>query len=403
MLKLLREKKIFSWCLFDFGISSYPTLILTFFYGAFYAKNIAISPVIGASNWGLAISVASILSFLFLSFIFMQGKIFCKYLSVNFFKFFFYILVISTSCLFFFDQNTNQYLPLVLIILSFICFEILTLFYNVTLHRISEDKHGTLSNLGWAFGYFGGLLSLLLIFLLIKYSSSSEFTILSYSSFLFIGPVVGLWIFIFGLSHLRNSSLAKFKIPDIVSFYQNIKNRKLGRFLFSYFFLNNGVICIFAFASMFASFIFGFSELEILYLGIFINLSGMFGCLIMGNFEKKIGSEKNVMICSSVLFILTLILFFIRDVFFFWIIALFIGFFIGPIQASSRAVLSINIKKINQLAAFSFYSILGNICAILGPFIISLIIDVNESIRFGILVIPIFFFISLLPYFRPNA
>ena len=38
--------------LFDFGISCYPTLILTFFYGAFYAKKIAKDPEIGTSFGG---------------------------------------------------------------------------------------------------------------------------------------------------------------------------------------------------------------------------------------------------------------------------------------------------------------------------------------------------------------
>ena len=64
MIQELKEKKIRDWCLFDFGISSYPTLIITFIYGAFYAKEIAQTPEIGTSNWGFAISIGSALSFI---------------------------------------------------------------------------------------------------------------------------------------------------------------------------------------------------------------------------------------------------------------------------------------------------------------------------------------------------
>ena len=64
MFSLLNSKKIRSWCLFDFGISSYPTLILTFFYGAFYAKTISSNSNVGTSLWGFALSAASILCFL---------------------------------------------------------------------------------------------------------------------------------------------------------------------------------------------------------------------------------------------------------------------------------------------------------------------------------------------------
>ena len=63
MLQNLKSKKVLDWCFFDFGISSYPTLILTFFYGAFYAKYIAPNPIIGTSSWGFAVASSSILSF----------------------------------------------------------------------------------------------------------------------------------------------------------------------------------------------------------------------------------------------------------------------------------------------------------------------------------------------------
>ena len=85
MLSILKSRKILSWCFFDFGISSYPTLILTFFYGAFYAKMIASTPELGTSNWGFAISSASVLSFLVFSIILIQGRQLFRVLSNKFF------------------------------------------------------------------------------------------------------------------------------------------------------------------------------------------------------------------------------------------------------------------------------------------------------------------------------
>ena len=74
-------------------------------------------------------------------------------------------------------------------------------------------------------------------------------------------------------------------------FLKNIK-KKISGFLISYFFFNNSVICIFAFASLIASFLFGFSEEEILKLGVFINMAGIVGCLFLGKIEDNFGSEK---------------------------------------------------------------------------------------------------------------
>ena len=108
MLKVLKNKKIRNWCLFDLGISSYPTLIITFIYGAFYAKEIALTPEIGTSNWGYAISIGSVLSLLIFLIMLIRGKK-NQSIGIKFFKLAFYALVFFVSSLYFFDQTSNEY------------------------------------------------------------------------------------------------------------------------------------------------------------------------------------------------------------------------------------------------------------------------------------------------------
>ena len=404
MIEQLKNKKIRGWCSFDFGISCYPTLILTFFYGAFYAKKIAVSPEIGTSNWGFSISIASILSFLFFSIILVQGKTFFGNLKTRFFGWFFLILILSTASLCFFDESSNEFYPLLVIIISLISFEMINLFYNLSLHKVApKNKEGQISNLGWASGYFGGLCSLAIIFLLLELTKSQGYKLFDLSVFLLIGPFVALWTIIFGYSHIKNFIHEKFIIPNIVNFLKAVSESRITPFLVSYFFFNNAVISIFAFASMFASFLFGLTESQILFLGVFINLSGIIGCLILGRYEDKISSEKTVLICILSLFISTVFLYFIKGSEIFWILALVIGFFIGPIQAASRSVIVKKIKSSDQLSAFCSFAMFGNICAILGPFLVSLIIDYSGNIRYGLLVIPIFLLLSLVPFKKVSA
>jgi MFS-type transporter involved in bile tolerance (Atg22 family) len=40
------------------------------------------------------------------------------------------------------------------------------------------------------------------------------------------------------------------------------------------------------------------------------------------------------------------------------------------------------------------------LCSILGPFLVGLTIQLTDSIRFGIIVIPIFLFLSLIPFLK---
>ena len=400
MFSLLNSKKIRSWCLFDFGISSYPTLILTFFYGAFYAKTISSDPNVGTSLWGFALSAASILCFLLLSFILISGRHFFRNIKIGFFKFFFYLMIFFTFGLFFFDKGSNQFLPLFFIVISFVSFEIVNLFYNLSLSKIrKKNTTGALSNLGWAFGYLGGLASLFLVFMLLKFSDES-FKIFNIKVFLLIGPFVAIWSALYGFSLFNVMKEVHFKSPNILELIKNVRSRGISNFLISYFFFNNAVVSIFAFASMIAAFIFGLSESEILFLGVSINFFGIIGCLVIGSVEDKIGSLNAVKICISGLLILTLILYFTESYYSFWVIALLVGFFIGPIQASSRSFLVQKINAQNQMAAFSLYSMFGNLCSILGPFLVGLTIQLTDSIRFGIIVIPIFLFLSLIPFLK---
>ena len=398
MFSLLNSKRIRSWCLFDFGISSYPTLILTFFYGAFYAKTISSDPNVGTSLWGFALSAASILCFLLLSFILISGRNFFRNIKIGFFKFFFYLMIFFTFGLFFFDKGSNQFLPLFFIVISFVSFEIVNLFYNLSLSKIrKKNTTGALSNLGWAFGYLGGLASLFLVFMLLKFSDES-FKIFNIKVFLLIGPFVAIWSALYGFSLFNVMKEVHFKSPNILELIKNVRSRGISNFLISYFFFNNAGVSIFAFASMIAAFIFGLSESEILFLGVSINFFGIIGCLVIGSVEDKMGSLNAVKICISGLLILTLILYFTESYYSFWVIALLVGFFIGPIQASSRSFLVQKINAQNQMAAFSLYSMFGNLCSILGPFLVGLTIQLTDSIRFGIIVIPIFLFLSLIPF-----
>ena len=140
--------------------------------------------------------------------------------------------------------------------------------------------------------------------------------------------------------------------------------------------------------------ILNFSEKEVISLGIFINLSGFFGCIFLGNIEDNVGSKSNILWCLLCLTSLTIALLINENKMLFWIIALLIGFFIGPIQASSRAYFSGQLNKKLQLGAFAFYSILGNACSILGPLIIGILIKHTESLKFALILIPLFFLIG---------
>ena len=390
----IKNKKLKFWYLFDFGLSAYPTLILTFFYATYYVNNIALNGTKGASEWGFTISLSSCLTAIFLM-VFLRRKFnLKKRLSINYFNFFFIAICLSISSLYFFDDREYQILPLIVILISFISFEILNLFYNATLHKVAKKKYqGYASNIGWAFGYFGGLCALGLVFLLLL-NNNLNFLPLTFSLNL-VGPFIAIWVLLFCFPLLNIMKNVHLHINTEFKIFSFFMYKKIKNFIFSYFFFNNAIISVFTFASLYASSILNFKQEEILILGVSINLFGVFGCYLFALFEKKIESKENICRCLVALTLLTLVLLIIEEVHFFWITSLLIGFFIGPIQASSRSYLSTNISSVNQFNNFSIYCIIGNICSILGPFSISTLIYLTDSLRLGFSLIPIYFFIGL--------
>ena len=151
---------------------------------------------------GFSISLASLLSSVIFLVILIKGSLLKKGLDTNSLVSFF-VLIISTSSLFFFDNNANKFYPLISIIIAYISFELVNLFYNTSLHKLSTSKDfGLISNFGWAFGYLGGLLALFFVLIPMRlFEDSNKLTIFT---FLMVGPFVGLWALIFGYPHFRS-------------------------------------------------------------------------------------------------------------------------------------------------------------------------------------------------------
>lgn len=398
--------KFKAWCFFDFGLSSFPTLILTFFYASYYTNVIARNELVGSSNWAFTISIASLSTLILLLFIIVKGR--KSSLGSKFFNLFFYTFILSSFSLVFFGQDGNDIIPLILIYTGFIAFEILNLFYNISLNKVSKKKNiGYVSNIGWAFGYLGGLISLFLVWFSLSATAKNNYLIIyNINIFSLIGPLVAIWALVFCYPHLKNFSKTRFHVSKVREIFTTIISSKaLNKFTLAYFFYNNAVICLFVFASIYAITILKFSEKEVIFLGIFINLSGFFGCLILGFLEDRVSSKINILGCLVSLFFLTIVLLVNENKTTFWIIGILIGFFIGPIQASSRAYFSLHLSSKLQLSAFAFYSILGNACSILGPLLIGIFIRQTGSLKLALTVIPIFFFIGFvtLTFRKPNA
>ena len=87
----------------------------------------------------------------------------------------------------------------------------------------------------------------------------------------------------------------------------------------------------------------------------------------------------------------------------FWCAGIFIGLFVGPLQASSRSYIAKTAPKEWMSEMFGFFTLSGKATAFMGPLILSLLLALTGSLTIAMSTIFVFFLIGLLLLPRKNA
>ena len=155
-------KKIFNFALYDFANSAFTTIIITFIFATYFAKQIAPNPVLGQTYWGWTIGITGF----FIAIIGpIAGSFADKKNRIVFFIRCFSLLCISFTALLWFSKPSQSYLLYTLVIVGIANFfyELSLIFYNSLLKDISTSKNlGKSSGFGFALGYIGGIVILLI-------------------------------------------------------------------------------------------------------------------------------------------------------------------------------------------------------------------------------------------------
>ena len=154
-------KKIFNFALYDFANSAFTTIIITFIFATYFAKQIAPNPVMGQSYWGWTIGITGFLVAIIGPIV---GSFADKKNRIVFFVRCFSLLCIVFTALLWFSKPSQSYLLYTLVIVGIanLFYELSLIFYNSILKRISKPSDlGKSSGFSFALGYIGGILILI--------------------------------------------------------------------------------------------------------------------------------------------------------------------------------------------------------------------------------------------------
>src|SRR5690349_8653542 len=155
---------VVSWIFFDWAAQPYFTLITTFVFAPYFATHVASDPAEGQSLWGFATAAAgmaiALLSPVFGAIADASGR------RKPWIAAFGALLVIG-SCLMWFGRPGDEAgIPALLLAygIASVGAEFATVFNNAMMPTlVPPERIGRLSGTGWATGYVGGILSLILV------------------------------------------------------------------------------------------------------------------------------------------------------------------------------------------------------------------------------------------------
>jgi UMF1 family MFS transporter len=339
----------------------------------------------------------------------------------RFLQFFCYLGAISCSCLFFFDKHHLE-LSFVPFITATIGFWGSLVYYNSYLPEIaSKENQDKVSARGFALGYFGS--SLLLIICLVLVMTKTFFHLLNDAdqykgidarvSFL----LVGVWWIAFAqytfkilpnVDHTMHGTekkkLFSKGLRELSQVFKQVRQLPiLKRFLTGYFFYNMGVQTVMVVAVLFARKEITWPDEQakttsLIVSILIIQFVGIAGSFIFSKFSQKIGNISSLMIAVFIWIFICVFTYLVAYLpIHFYIVAFLVGFVMGGIQALSRSTYSKLLPATEDHASFfSFYDVMEKLGMIFGTLTFSVISEIVGGMRSSILSLIVYFILGFL-------
>jgi len=387
-------KKIFNFALYDFANSAFTTIIITFIFATYFAKQIAPNPILGQSYWGWTIGITGFLVAVIGP---IAGSFADKNNRIVFFIRCFSLLCILFTTLLWFSRPSQSYLLYTLLIVGIanLFYELSLIFYNSLLKDVSNRKNlGKSSGFAFALGYIGGIIILLISIKLFIDTDNLPFGLTKEDSqnIRAIALLVSFWFLIFATPFLFFEIKEKNKKINrgVSSYFAEIKklvwNKKLSilaKFLIARMLYADGLNAIIVMGGIFAVGVFNLEIKELLKLSILMNITAFVGAFIGGIVNDKYGSKFVIIFALNGLIFSSIAILFTSTVSTFFLLAAINGLFIGPIQSASRVVITSMLNKNNQGKGFGLFAMSGKMTSFLGPLLVSTVTFLTNSQRIG--------------------
>jgi UMF1 family MFS transporter len=431
---------VISWIFFDWAAQPYFTLITTFIYAPYFATHVASDPASGQSLWGFATAAAGLV-------IALMSPVLGAIADSSgrrkpWIAAFGAMLVIGASLMWFGKPGDVSLIPPLLLAycVATIGVEFATVFNNAMMPTlVPPDRIGRLSGTGWATGYVGGIISLVLVLGFLAASPETGHTLFGLSPLFGLdplthqgdritGPLTGIWFTVFVLpmflltpdypARRRWREALREGLTDLRQTLAGLpRQRSMAAFLLANMIYSDGLVSLFAFGGIYAAGTFGWNTIQIGTFGILLAIAGTLGAWLGGKLDDRLG-PKRVIAGSMVILLVAIIAILLVDrnsILFikvtppvpdgalfaaateraYLVLGCLIGAAGGPLQAASRTLL-IHMAPRDRIAQyFGLFALTGKVTSFVGPLLIGIVTAVTQSQKAGMAVLVLFFVAGL--------
>jgi UMF1 family MFS transporter len=415
-LALNNPKVVNAWCMYDWANSVYSLVITSALFPVYY-QAVTTSPTGSDQVQFLGFTITnSVLYSYAISFSFLIVTPLLPLLSgiadyvgnkKSFLRFFCYLGGLACMGMYFFKADTLEW-GILCVVLASIGYSGSLVFYDAFLPEIvSSDQLNRVSAKGYAMGYYGGVVLLIINLILVlkhqvfHFESDGDATRFSFL-------LVGIWWIGFAQIPLRKlpdalKREAKGKLlrgyEELAKVWQALRsNPDLKKYIVAYFFFNMGVQTVMYMAATFGSKELKLEDSKLIATVLIIQLVAALGAHVFSRVSQRVGDKPTLlgMICFWILVCFAAYL--VRTEVQFYFLATAVGLVMGGIQSLSRATYSKLIPRdsIDYASYFSFFDCTFNLSIVAGTFSYGLAEHLTGSMRNGALAIATYFVIGFI-------